>query len=170
MYTPDKEMQNAYKAECNRILSTYRPQMKQVFAYCESELGPDFLGFINVYQPEAEHIPDDFVIIDFGCYQAVQALYFAEKAGYIGIDNGLPVDARFPQENASYYSCSIQEFIRDVFPFLGIEKEKVFAVCSYVPDKEAQQMVLDEFPYHKVVYCEEILGYHLPEKEKEQER
>lgn len=47
---------------------------------------------------------------------------------------------------------SIQTFIRDVFPTLGYNLDKVFAICSYVPDGNARKMVRKFFPYCLVYY------------------
>jgi hypothetical protein len=142
---------------------------KKVFSYEYCELGFNFLGFLDVYK--TINLPEDFTVIDFGCNQAVQACYFGNCKQYIGIDY-IPIEARFSIPNAAHYKDSIQHLIKEVFPGLELTKEKVFAICSYVPDKEAQQMVMDHFPYHKVQYCERILSENYPylEIEREEEK
>lgn len=78
-----------YEAECKRILQTYPEQMKKVFSYPDCELESDFLGFVDEYAEE--QIPEDFTVIDFGCYQAVQACYFEHCKKYIGVDCAVPI-------------------------------------------------------------------------------
>ncbi len=151
-----------YKEECIRILNEHKKEMEPVKNYEYSELGCDFLGFLEEYS--CLNIPNNFTVIDLGCYQAVQALYFKNSALYIGVDNGCPCDSRLLQENTMYFKDSIQHFIQIELPKLckkGLNLNKTFAICSYVPDKEAQKMVRETFPYHKVVYCSEIISEKL---------
>lgn len=151
-----------YEKECLRILKKYPDEMKQIFSYEQCELGHDFLGFLDEYQIE---VPKEYIVIDFGCCQAVQAQYFKEQKAYIGIDNGIPNQYRFPQKNAIYYEMDIVTYIKQELPRLiaaGTDLTKIYVICSYVPDKEAQQLVMDTFPYCRVVYCEEILADRRP--------
>lgn len=144
-----------YEAECKRILQTYPEQMKKVFSYPDCELESDFLGFVDEYAEE--QIPEDFTVIDFGCYQAVQACYFEHCKKYIGVDCAVPIEYRFPTQNAEYYNTTIQNFIKNIMPTMQLDLNKIYAICSYVPDEEAQKLVADTFPYAKVVYCDKII-------------
>lgn len=150
-----EEAHKKYKSECLRILKEYPEQMKTVFGwkYCDFEF--EFLGFIDQYY--TEEVPADFTVIDFGCNQAVQACYFENNPKYIGIDSAVPKEYRFSARNTEYYDMSIQDFIKNILPTLNLDLEKVYAICSYVPDKEAQKMVADTFPYAKVVYCDDVI-------------
>lgn len=154
-YNSKEEAHKKYESKCLRILKEYPEQLKPVFGweYCELEF--DFLGFIDQYYSET--VPADFTVIDFGCYQAVQACYFEGNKKYIGIDNAVPVENRFLAQNAEYYDMSIQDFIKNILPTLNLDLEKVYAICSYVPDEEAQKLVADTFPYVKVVYCDDVI-------------
>lgn len=144
-----------YKSENKRIMEQYATEIDEVFSYPKCELAPNFLGFLHVYGTVV--VPKDFVVIDFGCNQAVQAQYFKDHRKYIGIDNNTPVSARFQQENAEYYGCSIQEFIQDIWPTFGLDNREVFAICSYVPDEGARNMVADSYHFARVVYGDIIV-------------
>lgn len=151
-----------YQKECNRIIEKHREKIKKVFDYKYSELEFDFLGFLESYEPFSNIIPLDFTIIDLGCYQAVQAVCFENYARYIGVDIGCPVSSRFEQDNAEYYCCTIQDFYNKELPKLNLNPEKVFVICSYVPDKEAQDIAC-KFKYNYVVYCNDVISKQLPE-------
>ena len=164
VYSPQKESREEarkkYESECIRISQEYPEQMKPVLSwkYCEFEF--DFLGFIDQYYSEV--VPEDFTVIDFGCNQAVQACYFEKNKKYIGIDNAIPNENRFLAKNAEYYDMSIQDFIKNILPTLNLDLDKVYAICSYVPDEEAQKLVADTFPYAKVVYCDDVIADRKP--------
>ncbi len=149
-----------YKEEYIRLWRLYPTEINRLFAYECCQLEPGFLGFLHVYAEV--NIPKDFTIIDLGCYQAVQASYFGEHAAYVGVDIGVPAEWCFRQDNATYYHSSIQGFIQDTLPTLNLDLNKTVAICSYVPDEDAQQMVVETFPYHKVVYCEDTISEVLP--------
>ena len=105
-----------------------------------AELDPTFLGFEDVYKAVSTFVQKDKMIIDLGCSYAAQAFYFTDFLGYIGVDCGI-----------EFYKMRIQDFCNMV-----VEKnwnlQNVFAVCSYVPDKEARKIVKKTFPYCLVYY------------------
>lgn len=143
------------KEEVNRLFS---------YEYCELEF--DFVGFIENYADLKEIIPKDFTIIDVGCYQAMQAHYFKDHRRFIGIEPYIPAEYCLKQENATYYHQTAQQFISETLPQLvseGLDLNKVFAVCSAVPDREAQKLVKETFPYHRVTYPGEITVEKMPE-------
>lgn len=158
MNMTDEEKAAFYKAEGERIMLEYPEAMRPVMNYEYCELEQDFLGFLHVYA--TVDVPNDFIVMDFGCNQAVQAQYFEHCLRYYGIDSAVPCEARFGQANAAYFMDSIQEFIKTTLPVLvkaGLDLEKVYAICSYVPDEEAQKLIADTFPYARVVYCDEVI-------------
>lgn len=115
---------------------------------CELEF--DFLGFVDVYKSLSELIPKNHIVIDFGCYLAAQNYFFSEHKQYIGVD---VVDMRrFTPANAVHYVSSIQDFIANEVPKLyeGHNKLKFCAICSYVPDFKATELVRNTFPN---VFC-----------------
>lgn len=110
---------------------------------CEYE--HDFMGFLNVYKPLSELIPKDKIVIDFGCYLAAQSYFFKEHKKYIGVD--VCELERFNPGNAEHYVCTIQDFIKNgAFGLLSEEDNlSFFAICSYVPDFAASELVRRTF-------------------------
>lgn len=121
-------------SEVNKILRQY---------YCE--LDYEFLGFVNIYKPLSELIPKQHIVIDFGCYLAAQSYFFQNHKQYIGVD-GVELN-RFKTENTEHYVGSIQEYIEQEVPkFLTKDNNlNYFAICSYVPDDEATELVRKTF-------------------------
>lgn len=125
-------------------------EMKEILSQDECELQPDFLGFVNVYEPLSNLIPEHKIVIDFGCYLAAQSYFFSEHKAYIGVDS---VNMkRFAPENAIHFEMSIQDFIAIELPaLLEIHDINDFcAICSYVNDFEATKLVRETFPN---VFC-----------------
>ena len=89
-------------------------------------------------------------LIDFGCYLAAQSYFFARHKMYIGVD--VVNIQRFTPANAVHYIMSIQKFIQTEVPKLFEEYDelKLCAICSYVPDFQATEMVRKTFPN---VFC-----------------
>ena len=154
---------NWYSQENKRFNLEHGEELRRLDQWEFSELEFDFLGFFSEYA--CVHAPEDFTVIDLGSYMGIQADYFKDCAGYIGVDIAVPVEFRFRQANATQYQQSIQDFIKDTLPTLGLDLNKVIAICSYVPDQEAQYLVAETFPYHRVVYCDDIISEHLPDDE-----
>lgn len=122
----------------------YREVMSQEECeYCHFS----FYGFLNVYESVTHFVPKNRIIIDFGCYLAFQSYMFADYRKYIGVD--VVNMKRFTPENAEHYVCTIQEFIKN-HPELA--NEDVFAICSYVPDNKAREMVKNTFKDCLVFY------------------
>lgn len=158
-----QEKEEFINRENERILTEYPEEMERLFSSEDCELEYDFLGFLHVYA--TVDVPKDFTVIDLGCNQAVQAQYYKDCEKYIGVDSGVSNDIRFRQDNAEYYDCSIQEFINEKLPLLekeGLDLTKTFAVCSYVPDEEAQRLVAETFPYNRVMYCDDLISENKP--------
>ena len=159
-----------YLRECRNILKSIgEDEVNRLFSCDKCELAPDFIGFLENYKDISEKIPHDFTIIDVGCYMAFQADYFKEQKNYIGVEPAVPNEHRLKQHNAEYYERSAQQFIEDTLPKLidnGLDLQKTFAICSAVPDKEAQKLVCDTFPYHRVAYPAQTTIENFPEKQK----
>ena len=134
------------------ILRLEIPQKEfdEILSQEECELQPDFLGFVNVYEPLSNLIPKHKIVIDFGCYLAAQSYFFSEHKAYIGVDS---VNMkRFAPENAIHFEMSIQDFIANELPDLLEEHDigDFCAICSYVNDLEATKLVRETFPN---VFC-----------------
>lgn len=119
---------------------------------CELDLG--FACFEEQYRAVANNVPDDYTIIDFGCYMAAQAYLFKNHEAYIGVDT---VDylERFATENTTHYVMSIQEFIKKELP--KYKGKKVYAICNYVPDEDARDLVTMACENFMVYYPGELL-------------
>ena len=123
-------------------------ELKTVMNQYMCEYAHDFLGFLEVYKAASMFVPKHKTIIDFGCYLAAQAYFFSDYSKYIGVD---VVDLkRFSPKNAEHHVISIQEFISD-HPEIAND-DSVFAICSYVPDFEAQELVRKTFKNCLVYY------------------
>ena len=156
-----------YLRECRNILKSIgQEETKRLFSYSECEVEPEFLGFLENYKDISERVPKDFTIIDIGCYMAFQSDYYKEHERYIGVEPDVPLEYRLRQSNAVHYQQNAQQFVSEVLPKLiddGLDLKKTFAVCSAVPDVEAQKLVADTFPYHRIAYPSEKTIDHLPE-------
>ena len=109
------------------------------------ELDGEFPGFVEKYEALSKIIPTYFTVVDFGCNLAAQCCLFKNNKEYIGVD---VIDLeRFKVANTQHYVCSISEFVRK-------HKDKLppdtFAICSYVPDEVAVEIVRRTF---KNVFC-----------------
>lgn len=100
------------------------------------EYDTDFFGFLDVYKALAEIIPKRMKVIDFGCYLAFQAALFKDHDEYIGVD--VSAMERFMTDNTTHHVASIKNLIRLYPEMIGND---YFAICSYVPDEEARQLV-----------------------------
>lgn len=123
--------------EYEKIMSQYM---------CEYE--HDFLGFLEVYKAASLFVPKHRIIIDFGCYLSAQAYFFSDYRKYIGVD--VVELKRFSPKNAEHYTSTIQDFIWD-HPELAND-DNVFAICSYVPDFAAQELVRKTYKNCLVYY------------------
>lgn len=142
------------KATQELLCSIGEEETNRLFCYEYCEVGGDFVGFIENYY-DLKDLPKDFTIIDFGSYQSFQGDYFKEHEKYIGVEPAVPLENRLNQANAEYYELTAQDFIRDVLPDLisnGLDPEKIFAVCSAVPDCEARKQVEETFMFHRIAY------------------
>ena len=117
-----------------------------------SELDCEFLGFENVYKAVTLFAPKNRVIIDFGCGYAFQSWYFRDYRKYIGVDINITENDILRTDNAEFYFMSIQEFIKNEFHKTGYSFDEVFAICSYVPNTDAQRLVRETFPHCLVYY------------------
>ena len=142
-----KERQNRYN-DCLAELKALIPKQEyhDILSQDGCELEFDFLGFIDVYKSLSELIPKNHIIIDFGCYLAAQSYFFSEHERYIGVD--VVNMQRFSPANATHYVSSIQDFIANEVPVLFEEHNelKYCAICSYVPDFKATELVRRTFP------------------------
>ena len=139
-------------ARCLKELRSLIPddEYHEVMSQDMCELDSEFLGFVDVYKNLSRIIPKGSIVIDFGCYLAAQCYFFARHKMYIGVD--VVSMRRFTPPNSVHYTMSIQNFIQIEVPKLFEEYDelKLCAICSYVPDFQATEMVRKTFPN---VFC-----------------
>lgn len=143
---------NKYYEKCLEEIKNEIPvdEYKYVISQVNCEFDSSFLGFINVYKCLSKIIPKKCIVIDFGCNFAAQSYFFKDFKGYIGVDT--IKETRFRPKNCTHYICSIQKFIESEMDalFEGKENLDFFAICSYVPDENATELVRQTF---QNVFC-----------------
>lgn len=132
-------------------------QISEVLGQERCELDNEFLGFTEIYERLAEIIPKHFTVVDLGCYCAAQAYFFEDHAFYYGVD--VFEGKRFRTPNTVHFTKSIQHFIAE--NLIDLDPDETFAICSYVPDREAQRMVREAFPNLFVYYPSNKQGTRL---------
>lgn len=123
-------------------------QIDRVFAADMCDIDPSFLGFVGIYEALSRIIPKSWTVVDLGCSYAPQSFFFANHAGYVGVDIITPVEHRFAPENARHHEMSIRQFVaKHAASFL---RESTFAICSYVPPWDGDNMELARTHFQKV--------------------
>ena len=120
-----------------------RADFDRVFSWERCDIDAEFLGFTDQYKALASIIPKNRIIFDFGCAYAPQCYYFKDHKKYIGVE----VDncEQFKMDNTEHYHMSIQKFIAEELPKFDIEHTPCFAICNYVPDEKAVELVRKTF-------------------------
>lgn len=138
-----------YEEYLNEIKSLIpNKQWGEVMSQDMCELDCEFMGFLDIYKPLSILIPKEYIVIDFGCNLAPQCFFFAKHKKYIGVD--ICELKRFVTRNTEHYTKSIQDFIKNEFPKLKGNNLEYCAICSYVPDREATELVRQTF---QNVFC-----------------
>lgn len=128
-----------------------------------AELDFSFLGFEDIYRDTLKYLSKNTIIIDLGCGYAAQSYYFRDFGQYIGVDVFGNTDSVIHTENSKFYFTSIQDFIEKTLPRLNLDLNNVFAICSYVPDNNAQSLVVQTFPNCRVYFPGSISVLNLSE-------
>lgn len=126
-------------------------QLDRISVIGSADMDKEFLGFTEAYKALAAVIPKGYTVLDLGCGYAAQCFYFRDHAGYIGVDLD-ETDRRFHAENTTHVMATIQDFIRNRLTDFVSDLHRVFAICNYVPDENAQRMVRGTFPNLFVFY------------------
>ena len=123
---------------------------KEEWGRLEGTLGEmchEFLGFCDAYYHLSMLIPKDWTIIDFGAGHNPQSYFFTEHKKYIAVNplSGIEEDdGMFKPENCEIYRMTTDEFLKTV----DYPKEKVFAICNYVPNwhrEDSMELVRNNF-------------------------
>lgn len=108
------------------------------------------------YYMLSKSIPRDWTVIDVGCAYNAQSYLFKEHNKYIGINPEYKSHhfhlENFKAEDTDYYEMTGQDFIKITLPILELDLSKTFAICTFVPDWECQQMVRETFKNCYVYY------------------
>lgn len=104
-------------------------QLERVLSGAMCDIGPEFLGFTEIYVHLAAIIPLHWTVVDLGCAYAPQAWLFKEHKSYVGVTLG--EIERFSAPNTKHYTMPISEFIAKHLP--DFDQKTTFAICSYVP-------------------------------------
>lgn len=113
------------------------------------EISPDFIGFIGIYKHLSGIIPEHYTVIDFGCGYNAQSFYFKNHKQYIAVDF-YPDLICFKSENCIFHNITIYDFIFQILPTLNLDLDKVFAICTYVPDWYGQNINLVKSTFKNV--------------------
>lgn len=98
----------------------------------ECDLDPSFMGFVETYYMLSQLIPTDFTIVDIGAAFAPQCYFFRNHERYIAVEPS--VKETFRMDNTVVYNVTAGKFIDDILPTLGLDMDRTFAICNYVPD------------------------------------
>lgn len=109
----------------------------------------DFIGFIGQYKHLAQIIPRHFTVIDLGCGYNAQSFYFKDHKQYIAVDS-FPDLICFKAPNCIFYNTTIKHFTSEILPKLNLDLEKVFAICSYVPNWDGQNINIVKNTFYNV--------------------
>lgn len=122
--------------------------------YAAAEIDGSFVGFVDTYYYLSLLIPKDWTVIDIGCAYNAQCYFFKEHSRIISVQpNDGMIEYFFKTDNCEIYRNDAKSFISDVLPTLGLDFEKTFAICNYVPDwykQSAMEIVRENF---KNLYC-----------------
>lgn len=125
-----------------------------------AECSPEFLVCDPMYFPLSSIIDKGCVVIDFGCGYNAQSYLFGDFKKYIGVDSYKPfkdeedfIDVRrYQAPNTEFFNVSGQHFITHILPTLPIEVDEVFAICTFVPSEQLQELVRRTFNNCYVYY------------------
>jgi len=139
--------------QCELYQLIPRDKLNHLFEHSTAgaELDYTFLCFEEIYKSVTTFVPKSFTIIDLGCAYATQSWYFRDYKRYIGVDISGNDDSVIHTVNSTYYFMSIQEFVENLSS-LELDLNMVYAICSYVPDEQARELVRNTFKNCLVYY------------------
>jgi len=98
--------------------------------YADCEIGPEFMGFLDIYWHLSQLIPTHWTIVDLGCGYNPQAFLLQEYAAVHSVDS-FPGLVPFHAANTTFYPMTIDQFLRDHAGSLNTAE--TFAICAYCP-------------------------------------
>lgn len=89
----------------------------------------------DTYYYLSQMIPKDFTVIDFGCGYNAQSYFFAGHKKFIAVEPSMKESKHFHVEQFKAPNCEMYEMTTGQFlTKVDYPKEKVFAICNYVPN------------------------------------
>lgn len=126
-------------------------EVRRCLACPDSELDTDFLGFLDDYRDLAGRLPRGMTVVDLGCNQAIQAVYFEDRP-YIGVDT-IPKGLRYQAKAVTHVRGTIQDFCTQSTGRPRFDIADSFAFCCNVPDHDGVwDMVRKTFRYYRISY------------------
>jgi hypothetical protein len=98
--------------------------------YADCEIGPEFMGFLNIYWHLSQLIPTHWTLVDLGCSYNAQAFLLQDYRAVHSVDS-FPGLVPFRAPNTTFYPMTIDRFLRDHAG--SLDKDETFAICSYCP-------------------------------------
>lgn len=119
------------------------------YEYCDASNPYSVFGYDPLYQEIARQLPSRYgAVVDFGCSNAMQSVWFDDVA-YVGVDDFFLPAYLLPGHG--FYPMRAQDFVEsgaaDKF-----DPDTTLAICLHVPDAEARQAVAVAFPNNIIVY------------------
>ena len=124
-------------------------QMNAVFGQERCDIDATFMGFVKKYKNLSEIIPRHYTVLDFGCAYNPQSFLFKDHKQFIAIDY-CPDMVVFQAPGTEFSRSSAQEFIENRIDQFDLDE--TFAICSYLPDYEARELVRKTFKNVFVFY------------------
>lgn len=122
-----------YENICDYLYSLIPKEEWKRLEGTTGEMYHEFLGFCDTYYHLSQIIPKDWTIIDFGAANNPQSYFFTGHKKFIAVNPLSPYreeNGMFCPPNCAIYRMTTGEFIKRV----DYPKEKVFAICNYVPN------------------------------------
>lgn len=98
--------------------------------YVDCEIGPEFMGFLDIYWHLSQLIPTHWTLVDLGCSYNAQAFLLQDYPAVHAVDS-FPGLVPFRAANTTFYPMTIDRFLRDHAG--SLDKDETFAICSYCP-------------------------------------
>jgi len=126
--------------------------------YSELDLNYPWYG---PYGYAAKVIPNDYTILDLGCYMGLQALLFQNHAGYVGVECGPATPTLSPDliTGSKIYNAFHEADIADVIEhpefYVEDDTDAVVALCFWVPGYRTwaqTEKLRQKFKYHMIFY------------------
>lgn len=120
--------------------------------WAAAQLGPDFLGFMNLYRVCAENAPRSMHIVDIGASTAIQSWFFRDFASYTAVDPS--TSARTGGLDFTIMPENAQGLVMDGDSYLDAHpaRDDQLVIMSAVPAPSLTDRVIETSPHAIVWY------------------